>query len=39
MINNVKTKKIVSKGCMGYMVTKIDELVPSLQDIVVVCEF
>lgn len=42
MINNIKARKMLSKGCMGYLthgMRKTDDIVLSLQSIAVMCEF
>lgn len=42
MVNNIKTRKMLSEGCMRYLthiVNKVDELVLSLQNAFIVCEF
>lgn len=42
MINNVKARKILNKGCTRYlthMVNKVDESILSLQNTVIVSEF
>lgn len=42
MVNRVKTRKILSKRCLGYLahiISKVDELIANLQTTLIVCEF
>lgn len=42
MVSSVEARKMLSKGCMGYLthtVSKVDESVPNFQNTLIVCEF